>query len=93
MPALTLQPFNTLSLALNTPQQLNTPGPGHYYVQILNLGPGNLYVKGDGTVGISDVASFELPVNQTITPLVRNTIWVSADQVGKASVQLVPLQG
>jgi hypothetical protein len=39
MPAVTLKTYNTVTLALGTPQQLLTPGPGHYYLNILNLGP------------------------------------------------------
>ena len=85
----TLNPYNTLSLAASTATQLILPR-GHYYVQILNLGTGNIFIKGDGTLGTADPASYKLPVNMSLTPLVSGSIWVMADAVGTASVALLP---
>lgn len=94
MAAITLQRYNTITLAASTAQQLLIPGPvgPYYYLQILNLGPGNLYIKGDGTVSATDPASFELPINLSISPLVTGGLWILADAAGKASVQMVPQQ-
>ena len=89
MAAVTLKPYNVVSLAVNTATQLNLP-PGHYYVSVLNLGPGNLFFKGDGTVLATDPASYQLPINMTFAPLIGGSIWVLADQAGKASIALLP---
>lgn len=84
-----LQPYNTLTLAANTATQLTTP-QGTWTVLILNLGPGNLFIKGANTVSATDPASFELPINLSLTLLVNGSIWIAADAAGKASVALIP---
>jgi len=89
MAAITLQPYNTIAVTAAA-QQLVAPGPGHYYIQILNLGPGNLFIKNAGTVAAADPASFELPLGLSIMPYVTGGIWVCADAAGKCSVALVP---
>jgi hypothetical protein len=85
-----LKPYNTLALAANTATQLQIVGGGHYYIQILNLGTGNIFIKGDSTVGTGDSASYKLPINMSLTPLVAGSIWIMADAAGTASVALLP---
>ena len=85
-----LHSYNTISLTASTATQLTITGGGHYYMEILNLGPGNLYIKGDNTVSATDTASYELPVNMMFSPLIMSYLWVLADQAGKISVALIP---
>jgi hypothetical protein len=95
MPAINLQPFNTIALT-TAAQQLTIPSGGHFYAQILNLGPGNMFIKNAGTVAAGDAASFELPLGLTFTPYVQGGanvtggLWVCADAAGKCSIALVP---
>jgi hypothetical protein len=93
MPAINLQPYNTIALAASTAQQLVIQNLGHYNLLIFNLGPGNLFIKNDGSVAPGDAASFELPLNLSIAPLVTGGIWIAADAPGKCSVAVVPRQG
>lgn len=88
--AVALAPYNTVTLAASTATELVIAGGGSYYVQILNLGPGNLYIKRDNTVSATDAASYELPINMSLAPLTRGPLWVLADQAGKISVALTP---
>lgn len=88
MPA--LKPFNTVALAISTATQLTIVGGGHYYMQILNLGTGNVFIKGDSTVNTTDPASYKLPINMSLAPLVAGSLWVMADAAGAISVALLP---
>jgi hypothetical protein len=94
MAAINLQPYNTIALT-TAAQQLTIQQGGHYYVQILNLGPGNMFIKNASSVAVGDAASFELPINLTFTPYIQGglnvtSLWVCADAAGKCSVALVP---
>lgn len=86
-----LGPYNTITLAASTPQQLVGPA-GHYNLTIYNSGTGALYISGANTVG-ANATSFALPANLSVTIVVWGTtgIWVSSGAAaGSASVLLAP---
>lgn len=87
--AIALTAYNTLTLDVSTAVELTLPG-GTFSVSILNLGPGNLFLKGDSTVGETDSASYELPVNLGLTVLTSGPLWILADAAGRCSVALIP---
>jgi hypothetical protein len=86
---MTLQPFNTIPLVALTPLELSIPG-GTYTVFILNLGPGDLFLKRDGTVAQGDPASFTIPLHESFSVLASGSLWIASDQAGSASVALIP---
>jgi hypothetical protein len=95
--AVTLKRFNTISLANATAQQLvSGSGGGHNYT-IINLGPGNLFVRMDqAPTGITDPAAMQIPTAYAPIPpiFVSNGltgIYVMADQAGKISVADAPV--
>jgi hypothetical protein len=84
-----LSTFNTISVALATVYQLTYPGTA--YFEILNLGTGNLFLKGDATVSATDPASFKLPVNILVAPLIngRSGLFIIGDAAVTVSVMVV----
>lgn len=92
MAVVNLQPYNTVALTASVANHLVIQGGGYYNLLILNLGPGNLYIKNDGTLAPGDPASFELPINLSIAPYVTGGIWVLGSEDGFVSVALVPRQ-
>ena len=61
-----LAPFNTVAVAASTVYQLTAPAQSRYYLTLLNVGTGSVYIKGDATVASGDAASFELPANLAV---------------------------
>jgi hypothetical protein len=81
---------NTLSLAATTAYQLVSKTTGGCYFGILNLGPGNLYVRFDAApTGATDTAALELPVSTALVEFLvtgSSGLYVLSDQAGKISV-------
>ena len=92
MAAITLQPFNTLSLAATTPTQLVASTVGNYTLQLLNLGTGQLEISANPAMPAA--ASFTLPINTMFQVSIWGPtgVWVQATQAGTVSVALVPWQ-
>ena len=92
MAAITLQPFNTLSLAATTPTQLVAPTVGNYTLQLLSLGTGELEISANPAMPAA--ASFTLPMNMLFSvPIWGPTgVWVQATVAGQISVALIPRQ-
>lgn len=59
----TLQTYNTLFLKPYDIYILVTPFAGTYYYNILNLGPGNVYLRGDGDPVVGGAATETLPAS------------------------------
>jgi len=92
MAALNLGPYNTLTLAASTPTQIISPGGGHCYFNLLNLGTGNLFISNLSNVG-NNPTSFKLPTGLVLLPIAvygPTGIWVAVDTAGSISVAVVP---
>lgn len=87
----TLQAFNSVPLAVGNQYNLVAPAAGHYYFNLLNTGTGNVAISKASTVSPTDPASFQLPPNLALAPLVwgPDGIWVAAGTAETLSVQLV----
>jgi hypothetical protein len=91
MAVVTLQRTSTVSLAATTADQLIANTAGECYFNILNHGPGNLFVRFDqAPTGATDPLAFEIPAN---APLISfhlfrglDGLFVLADQAGSISV-------
>ena len=92
--AITLQPYNTISLSAGTPTQLVGPLSGHYWIQILNQGGGNVGVA-DTSAASGGSGAFTLLPNLSVTPYVYGPsgIWVNAAAASQISVALMPVSG
>jgi hypothetical protein len=91
-----LQPYNTVTLVAGSVYHLTAPSPGHYYINILNSGTGNIAISKASTVGTADPNSYTLPPNLSYTAFAYGPdgIWIAAAAGGgSASVALVPRQG
>jgi len=90
--AVTLTPYNTITLNANVAQQLVSAQAGHHTYVIINLGTGNLYIKQSGApTGTTDAAAFKIPASNTqMIPIFvasgSTGIWVMADVTGTISV-------
>jgi hypothetical protein len=90
--AVTLTPFNTVSLTASVAQQLVSAIGGHHQYYIINLGTGNLYIKQSGApTGTSDANALKIPASNTnLIPIYvyngATGIWVMADATGAISV-------
>ena len=93
---MTIYPYNTITLALNTAVQLVSGSGGHHTYTIINLGPGALYIRQDqAPTGASDARAMKVPATLTwpvTAPIANGTsgIWVMADQAGAISVADTP---
>ena len=87
-----LSAFNTLTMTLGTVYNIYVPRGGHAYFYLFNLGTGNVFIKGDGTVSATDPASYKLPTNQSLSPLTNSAtgLWIVADAAGSVSIAVVP---
>lgn len=86
-----LGPFNTITLASGTPQQLVGPA-GHYNLTLFNSGANPVYISGANTVG-ANATSFALPINMSVTMVVWGAtgVWVSSGAAaGSVSALLQP---
>ena len=86
-----LKTWNTINLTAGNAYHLTAP-PGHYYFQILNSGSVAAYISDASTVSSSDPASYELPANLAVSPLVWGPTGVWLSGAGAVSVQLVGKQ-
>lgn len=89
----TLKPYNTVTLAATTVYQLVGPGGAGQILNIINLGPGSLYIRADADPSVGDANSFQVPASNTQLlsfPVIRgsNGLRVISDQAGKISVQM-----
>src|SRR5215471_4243548 len=94
--AITLAPLNTISLAANTPTQLIAPGPGHYYFQVLNRGPGQLGIGRDSSVTAGGPSSLTMGTDYSFTGAPvwgPDGIWISSTVANTVAVALIPKQG
>jgi hypothetical protein len=85
-----LSGYNTVSLTANTPLRLVAAVSGHYYMNILNLGPGTLYYKADGDPTVGDPSSLTLPPNMSDNQVdVTGTqgLGVITDQTGTIAIR------
>ena len=86
-----LNPYNTITLASGTPQQLTAPS-GHYNLTLFNSSTGSIYLGSSNGVG-ANATSFTLPTNQSITLTIWGPtgIWVSSGAAaGTVSALLQP---
>lgn len=89
---MTLGLYNTVALAATTPVQLSPPGTGHYYLNIWNDGPGDLFVSNVNTAG-ANATSFKIGPALLMPPIPvfgPSGVWVASDQAGAISVALLP---
>ena len=56
----TLYTFNTLTVVANRADRMITPNPGKYWINIMNLGPGSVWLRADAPPAVSDPRSEEL---------------------------------
>jgi hypothetical protein len=92
MAATVLTKENTLALAANTAIQVVSGSGGKRWYNIINLGPGNLYVRtSQAPTGAGDVHAFRVPVNphprvQIYVEFGQTGLWLLADQAGSVSI-------
>jgi hypothetical protein len=80
-------PYNTITLAVNTPVQVTAPNNGHWYFNFINAAGGKLYISDQPTVG-ANATSFLLP-NGLSSPAFMvsgNNLWISSDTAGPVSL-------
>jgi hypothetical protein len=85
--------FNTVTLAVSTVYRLYPPSPaGSWYANVVNLGPGNLYLRANGDpTGATDPNSSTLPslaTDQGVPVDGKTGLGILADQAGKVSIRL-----
>jgi len=94
MPNVNLAQANTVTLSNTVASNLLPPGMGHYFFNLVNLGPGKVYIRLDGTDPTStDPQAFAIVVNMNVAPLVSGGTGIRAiaDQASTLlSVLLMP---
>jgi hypothetical protein len=92
MPDVTLSTFNTITLTANTVYRLVPLTAGSYYINMLNLGPGTLYIRTEADPSPNDPQSETLPSglydNQMPLDSTKG-VRILSDQAGAVTARLV----
>jgi hypothetical protein len=92
MPDVTLYTFNTVALDQDVVYRLVPRASGTYYIDLLNLGPGTLYIRADGDPAPDDPQSETLPAMQYDNEIPVDGVKglrILSDQAGQVTARMV----
>jgi len=91
MPNVTLGPFNTLNITAGTVYRLVGVAGINRPLDLINLGPGTVFLRSDKDPTVTDQNSLQVPANWAINSLItdgRIGLGVIADADTKISVKV-----